>query len=149
MSAFVDLIAEAKASRNFQGLVDNIPYHAYLGIRVHEENGALIAVLPGNEKIIGNPALPAIHGGVIGAFLETTAILHLMWSGQTLHVPKTITVTVDYMRSAAVIDTYAKATITKLGSRVANVRARAWQDDPERPVAAVNANFLIQPADSG
>jgi uncharacterized protein (TIGR00369 family) len=149
MSSFVELIAQAKAGGDFQGLVDLIPYHAYLGIRVREENGELLAILPENEKITGNPMLPAIHGGVVGAFLETTAILHLLWTGQTVHVPKTITVTVDYMRSAAVVDTYAKATITKLGSRVANVRARAWQDDPERPVAAVNANFLIQPAADG
>jgi uncharacterized protein (TIGR00369 family) len=149
MSAFVDLIAKAKASGDIQGLIDAIPYHAYLGIRAREENGALIATLPENEKIIGNPVLPAIHGGVIGAFLETTAIFHLLWTGQTVHVPKTITITVDYMRSANVRDTYAKAQITKLGSRVANVRAHAWQDDPERPIAAVNANFLIQPADNG
>jgi len=149
MSGFVELIARAKASGDIQGLVDAIPYHAYLGIRAREENGALIATLPRNEKTIGNPVLPAIHGGVIGAFLETTAIFHLLWTGQTVHVPKTITITVDYMRSAGVTDTYAKASITKLGSRVANVRARAWQDDPERPVAAVNANFLIKPAEDG
>jgi len=149
MSAFVELIAEAKASGDVQRLIDIIPYHAYLGIRAREENGAVITTLPENEKIIGNPVLPAIHGGVVGAFLETTAIFHLLWTGQTLHVPKTITITVDYLRSAAVRDTYAKAQITKLGSRVANVRARAWQDDPERPVAAVNANFLIQPAETG
>jgi len=149
MSGFVELIAEAKASGDIQRLIDIIPYHAYLGIRAREDNGAVITTLPESEKIIGNPVLPAIHGGVVGAFLETTAIFHLLWTGQTLHVPKTITITVDYLRSAAVRDTYAKAQITKLGSRVANVRARAWQDDPERPVAAVNANFLIKPAEDG
>ena len=148
MSGFVELIAAAKASGDVQRLIDIIPYHAYLGIRAREENGAVITTLPESEKIIGNPVLPAIHGGVVGAFLETTAIFHLLWTGQTLHVPKTITITVDYLRSAAVRDTYAKAQITKLGSRVANVRAQAWQDDPERPVAAINANFLIQPAET-
>jgi len=145
MTSFADLLIEAKATKDFSGLIDVIPYHDYLGIGVREADGELIATLPHSDKIIGNPMLPAIHGGVVGAFLETTAIMHLMWAGQTLHVPKTITITIDFMRSARLIDTYAKAATTKLGKRVANVRAEAWQDDPARPVAAVNANFLIKP----
>jgi hypothetical protein len=31
--------------------------------------------MPFSPKIIGNPMLPAIHGGMTGAFLETTAIV--------------------------------------------------------------------------
>jgi len=147
MTSFVELIAQAKVEKDFQGLSVAIPYHDYLGIQLREEEGELVTVLPQNDKLIGNPMLPAIHGGVVGAFLETTSILHLLWTGQTLHVPKTITITVDYMRSAAPVETFARGTITKLGSRVANVRAHAWQDDPERPVAAANANFLIQPTE--
>lgn len=146
MAAFVDLVAEARLRNDLSGLVDAIPYHRYLGIKLVELDGEMIATLPSDEKLIGNPMLPAIHGGVIGAFLETTAIFHLLSAGQTLHVPKTITITVDYMRSAGPVDTYAKGITTKLGSRIANVRAEAWQDDPARPVATANVNFLIEPA---
>ena len=146
MTAFAELVAEARARNDFSGLVDAIPYHRYLGIKLIELDGEMIATLPSNEKLIGNPLLPAIHGGVIGAFLETTAIFHLLSAGQTLHVPKTITITIDYRRSAGPVDTFAKGITTKLGSRVANVRAEAWQDDPARPVATANVNFLIEPA---
>jgi len=146
MATFVDLVAEARARNDLNGLIDAIPYHRHLGIKVVELGGEMIATLPANEKLIGNPMLPAIHGGVIGAFLETTAIFHLLSAGKTLHVPKTITITVDYRRSAGLVDTYAKGITTKLGSRIANVRAEAWQDDPARPVATANVNFLIEPA---
>ena len=147
MTSFVELIQEAKAGADLQRLVEAIPYQRYLGISVAETDDGVIATLPSDEKLIGNPMLPALHGGVIGAFLETTAIFQLLWAGQTLHVPKTITITIDYMRSAAPVATFGRATITKLGSRVANVRATAWQADPEKPVAAANANFLIRPVE--
>ncbi len=146
MTDFVDLVAEARAHGDFSSLVDAIPYHRYLGIKLIALDGEMIATLPSNEKLIGNPMLPAIHGGVIGAFLETAAIFHLLGAGQTLHVPKTITITIDYRRSAGPVDTHAKGITTKLGSRIANVRAEAWQDDPARPVATANVNFLIEPA---
>jgi uncharacterized protein (TIGR00369 family) len=142
-----DIIAEAHRRHDFGGLVEAIPYARFLGITVAERDGDLIAQLAFDAKLIGNPMLPAIHGGVIGAFLETAAIMKLLWTRESVHVPKTITVTIDYLRSAGPYPTYARGIITKLGSRVANVRAEAWQTDPTKPVAAANANFLVTPAE--
>ena len=142
-----DIIAEAHRSHDFSGLVEAIPYARFLGITVAERDGDLVAMLAFDDKLIGNTLLPAIHGGVIGAFLETTAILKLLWTRESVHVPKTITVTVDYLRSAGPRPTYARGIITKLGARVANVRAEAWQSDPAKPVAAANANFLLPSAE--
>lgn len=147
MTGFEQRLIAAGRSDDIQALVDLIPYHRFLGIRVREEAGDLIATMPHSPMLIGNPILPAIHGGAVGAFLETTAILHLLWARQTRHVPKTITVTIDYLRSAGPADTHARGVITKLGSRVANVRAEAWQGDPAKPVAAANVNFLIKPVE--
>lgn len=138
-------IQEAKRSKQFGPLVDAIPYARFLGISVDERDGELTSTLAFSDHIVGNPALPAIHGGVIGAFLETAAIFHLLWERETVQVPKTITVTVDYLRSAGPADTHARAVITKLGARIANVRAEAWQTGPDRPVATANANFLVTP----
>jgi uncharacterized protein (TIGR00369 family) len=141
-----DIIAEAHRTQDFGGLVEAIPYARFLGITVAERDGDLIAQLAFDEKLIGNTLLPAIHGGVIGAFLETAAILKLLWTRESPNVPKTITVTIDYLRSAGPRPTYARGIITKLGTRVANVRAEAWQADPTKPVAAANANFLLPSA---
>jgi acyl-coenzyme A thioesterase PaaI-like protein len=62
-------------------------------------------------------------------------------------LPKTINVTVAYLRSARPVDTFAHGTITKHGRRVAVVYAQAWQEDRARPVATAHAHFLIKPQD--
>ncbi len=142
------VIRAARDTNDPTPIVEAIPYARFLGISAREEReGALLTTLAFSEGNIGNPALPAIHGGVVGAFLENTAILQLLWALESVHVPKTITITVDYLRTAGPAETYARATVTKLGSRVANVRAFAWQADEAKPVAGANANFLVTPAD--
>jgi uncharacterized protein (TIGR00369 family) len=142
-----DLVRTAKEAGDLGRFVNAIPYARFLGISVAAENDQLLATLAFSDRNIGNPQLPALHGGVVGAFLETTSILQLLWQQESILVPKTITITVDYLRTAGPVDTLAQATVTKLGSRVANVHARAWQDDPEKPVAAINANFMLTPLD--
>jgi acyl-coenzyme A thioesterase PaaI-like protein len=97
-----------------------------------------------SQSLIGNPILPAIHGGTVGALLESAAIFKLVWEIRSIAVPKTINITVDYLRSARVVDTHARAIITKHGRRVANVQVRAWQADEAKPVAAAHAHFLLK-----
>jgi uncharacterized protein (TIGR00369 family) len=141
-----EMVKAARESGDINRFIGAIPYVNFLGITAAAEGGVLTARLAHAEKIIGNPALPAIHGGVVGAFLETTAILQLLWTLDSVRIPKTITITIDYLRSAGPHDTFARAEVTKLGSRVANVRAIAWQTDIAKPVSSANANFLITPA---
>jgi len=145
-SGLADLVRAAREAGDINRFVDAIPYARFLGISAAAEGGILTAKLASSDKIIGNPALPAIHGGVVGAFLETTAILQLLWTLDSIRIPKTITITFDYLRTAGPHDTFARAEVTKLGSRVANVRAYAWQADIAKPVTSANANFLITPA---
>lgn len=56
---------------------------------------------------------------------------------------KPVNVTVDYMRGGREKETRAKGTVTRLGNRVANVSAIAWQDEEDKPIAAARMNFLI------
>lgn len=120
-----------------------IPYAGFLGVEVDRASGKLECVLPFRQEIVGNVMLPAIHGGVIGAFLELTAILRLIDESGTDNVPKPINFAIDYLRSAGPMTTRARADIFKLGRRVAVVHVIAWQDDPTRPVAAGNGKFLL------
>jgi uncharacterized protein (TIGR00369 family) len=124
-------------------IVDVIPYARFLGVEIERRDGALECVLPFRQEIVGNPALPAVHGGVLGAFLELTALLHLLDDSGNERVPKPITFSVDYLRSAGPATTRARAEIFKLGRRIANVRVVAWQDDRSRPVVAGNGKFLL------
>ena len=125
------------------GIVDVIPYARFLGVEIEHRDGTLECVLPFRQEIVGNPALPAVHGGVLGAFLELTALLHLLDDSGSERVPKPITFSVDYLRSAGPATTRARADIFKLGRRIANVRVVAWQDDRSRPVVAGNGKFLL------
>ncbi len=138
-------IAAARAAGDPNAILEAIPYARFLDITAALDGDDPVACMNFSPRIVGNPMLPAIHGGTIGGLLETTAILKLLWMQETVRVPKTITITVDYLRSAGPKDTRARAAVTKLGARIANVKAFAWQDDPARPVAGANANFMLVP----
>ena len=143
----LDLVAEAKSSGNVAALVDSMPYVRFMGIAPENSTGELLTRMRFDGLLIGNPVLPALHGGTIGALLESAAIFHLLWSSDSVTIPKIVNITVDYLRSARPVDTLAKATVTKQGRRVVNVFVEAWQEDRAKPVANANAHFLVQPPD--
>jgi acyl-coenzyme A thioesterase PaaI-like protein len=140
-------IAEGRKP-DLQALVDAIPYCRFLGIEIDRKGNELTTILRFDKKLIGNPVLPALHGGVVGAFLEVTAVIQLMLEAESEDLPKPVDIGIDYLRSGRPVDSYARATITKHGRRVCNVRAEAWQDERSRPIAALHGHFLIKPKDS-
>lgn len=136
-------IAQSRETGDISGLLDLVPYYRFIGLTMRATAEGPVCVIPGDEKLVGNPTLPALHGGVIGALLESAAIMHLIWTHESASLPKIINLTVEYLRSARPIETTAAASVTKLGRRVANVRVEAWQDDRSKPVASANALFLL------
>jgi len=120
-----------------------IPYAQFLGISCREEAGEPLFVLPFKQDNIGNVLLPAIHGGVIGGFLENAALLHLLWAREAAETPKIIDFSLDYLRSAGPAELFARCEIVRQGKRVANVLITAWQDDASKPVASARAHFLL------
>lgn len=136
-------IASLKRAGDLRRLPEAIPYARFLGIEVELREGSLIARMAYSDHLIGNPALPALHGGTLGALLESTAIFQLLWEAESVVLPKTISLTIDYLRSGRAVDTLARSIVTKRGRRIVNVRAEAWQDDPERPIAMAHAHFLL------
>ncbi|MCW5731752.1 MAG: PaaI family thioesterase [Alphaproteobacteria bacterium] len=141
--SMLDVIRQAKESGDFGRFLTAIPYFAFLGLAIEETPEGPVCILPADERFIGNPRLPALHGGVVGALLESAAVVQLVWQSEAVHIPKTINLSVDYLRSARPVRTFARGIVTKHGRRVANVRVEAWQDDPARPVAAAKAHFLL------
>src|SRR5665647_1750310 len=128
------------------GLFANSPFARCLGIRPGE-NGTL--VMPFSPKIIGNPILPAIHGGMTGAFLETTAIVGVTRELAVSALPKPIGLTINYLRSGRARDSYASASIVKQGRRVVAFETQAWQDDPTKPIASAFGHFMLRQAPGG
>ena len=109
----VETLAEAKAAGDHQRLIDAVPYARFLGLTAGVIDGELITTMRYADHLIGNPALPALHGGTLGALLESAAIYELLWRAETIVLPKTITLTVDYLRSGAAVDTHARGTVTR------------------------------------
>lgn len=136
-------IAEFKRAGRIEAINTLIPYAGLVGLEAFTDEGGLVAVLRFRETNIGNPVLRAVHGGVVGALLEHAAILHLLAETDVQVVPKIINLSVDYLRSCRAADTFARGRVIRQGRRVANVRVEAWQDTPERPVAAAHAHFLL------
>ena len=148
-------------------LSGGVPYIQYLGIRFERRGDEVTAVLPFDDKLIGNPRLPALHGGVTAAFLETTAIIELSWqmlwpdiesgaldpdrlaAGELPRLPKTIDFTVDYLRSGLPRDAYARARVNRSGRRYSSVHVEAWQDNRSRLFAQATGHFLMPPRDGG
>lgn len=144
-----------------KALVGSIPYIQFLGITFDRRGDELTAILPFDQKLIGNPFLPALHGGVTSAFLEITGVIELSWAtlwedmesgkldparlaaGHLPRLPKTIDFTVDYLRSGLPRDAYARARINRSGRRYASVHVEAWQDNRARLFATATGHFLI------
>lgn len=124
--------------------IARIPYARFLGIEFEVKGDELTLVMPFSNHLLGRPQPPALHGGVIGAFLEIAAIAQVAATSGVTRAPKTIDITMSYLRSGRPIDTYARAHISRLGRRVANARAEAWQTHRLDPIATLHGNFLLR-----
>lgn len=143
MSGLVEAIADAQARRDPDRLIAAIPFMAFLGMRGEVTPDGLIAHLPHAEAHVGNPFLPALHGGVLGGFMEGTAILQLLWNNEAGVVPKTIDFSIDYLRSARAHPSAAMCHVVRQGQRIANCAIELWQADRASLVAVARAHFLL------
>ncbi len=133
--------------RDLEALLEAIPYARFLGLQVEAQGDEIITILPFSDQLVGNTNLPAIHGGAVGAMLEMTAVLQLLYDTSCERLPKTVDVSFDYLRSARAQMTFGRAIVTRQGRRVANVRTELWQESRLKPVAAGHGHFLLSPLD--
>lgn len=155
-------VVKQRRDETLAALVGGVPYMSFLGVRIERRGDELTGIMPYADALIGNPELPALHGGATAAFLEMTAIVSLSWAmlwprieggapppeaGALPALPKTIDFTIDYLRAGLPRDAYARARITRVGRRYASVQAEAWQDNRDRPIAQAAGHFLMPPRD--
>ena len=123
--------------------LDSIPYARFLGLKSLASGDELTVVMPFSPHLIGNPMLPALHGGATAAMLELTATAQLALLHPRPRLPRPINVTVAYLRSGKPVDTFARAHVSKAGRRVASVTVEAWQEERRQPIATLTAHFLL------
>ena len=73
-------VGAARQECDPQSLLDMIPYAAFIGAQAKVDDQRLLYWLDKRASNIGNPSLPAIHGGVIGGFLELAAAIEIIYS---------------------------------------------------------------------
>ncbi|HKJ94004.1 MAG TPA: PaaI family thioesterase [Gammaproteobacteria bacterium] len=143
MSGLAERIEAIRRAGDPQALVDMVPYARLLGVVFREVDGLPTFSLAFRDGNIGNPYLPALHGGAIGGFMENAAVLHLIWTGESRHVPRVVDFSIDYLRPGRPETVIARCDVWRQGSRVANVGIRAWQEDETRVIATARAHFLV------
>ena len=121
-----------------------IPYAQLLGLEVEPGETAPTLVMPFAIDVVGRPGF--LHGGAIGGLLEMAAVgaLKQALAAEGEVRVKPINLTVDYMRGGRDKPTRARGTVTRLGTRVANVEAFAWQGERDKPIASARINFLLE-----
>ncbi|MBV9991783.1 MAG: PaaI family thioesterase [Alphaproteobacteria bacterium] len=133
----------AKAAPDVDALLARVPYCVFLGMRARIESGAVVLDLPFDDKLIGNPILPALHGGVTGSLLETAALVQVLFETGAQKMPKPVDITIDYLRAGKPMLSHARAELVRVGRRVISARAEMWQDDAAKPVAGFRGHFLL------
>jgi acyl-coenzyme A thioesterase PaaI-like protein len=160
-------VVKERRDRALTALVAGVPYIGFLGITFERRGDELTAILPYHDRLIGNPMLPALHGGATASFLEVTALIGLGWTilwdeiesgrvdaaaigpGALPRLPKTIDFAVDYLRTGLPRDAYARARVNRSGRRYASVHVEAWQDNRERLLAQATGHFLMPAREGG
>jgi acyl-coenzyme A thioesterase PaaI-like protein len=158
-------VVKQRRDATLEALVGRVPFIRMLGIGFERRGDELTAVMPFADRLIGNPLLPALHGGATAGFLEVAALIELSWVGlwpriesgalnpadladpAALRMPKTIDFTVDYLRTGLPRDAYARARVNRSGRRYASVHVEGWQDNRARLFAQATGHFLMPDTD--
>ncbi|SFX06448.1 PaaI family thioesterase [Marinospirillum alkaliphilum] len=136
-------LGERLTATTINGWFDLIPYARLIGVQALEQGDELLFQLQPESSNVGNPLLPALHGGVVAAFMETAAVLSVMAHTGGKRVPKVIDFSIDYLRSARLEPTLASCQLGRLGKRVVNVSVAAWQGERrDEPVALARAHLV-------
>lgn len=122
------------------------PYARALDMTIVDEiDGVPVIGMPFANRVQGRPSF--LHGGAISGLLEIAAIaaVHqaLRAKGSDANI-KQVNVTVDFMRGGLSQMTFAVGEVTRLGRTMANVEARAWQEDRDKPIAMGYMHYLIK-----
>ncbi|MHB0777369.1 PaaI family thioesterase [Halomonas sp. WWR20] len=138
-----DWLLEMRQARNLEAVLADMPYARRIGVSaVHDARGWCFTLAP-NDHNVGNVLLQAVHGGVVAAFMETAATLDAMLAVKTARLPRIIDFSIDYLRPARQVPTHARCELLREGSRMANVRVRAWQGEEETLVATARMHFVL------
>ena len=138
-------LARTRAEGDVSAWLERLPYARFIGVTASPDTAGdgLVFHLEPRETNIGNILLPALHGGVVAAFMETAGTLDLMLSAREPRLPRIVDFSIDYLRTARVVPTHARCRLLREGRRLANVQVTAWQEAEDQPVATARLHLVL------
>lgn len=141
----IELINTSQKNKDVSALIEHIPYATFLGIErlPEQDTDKYVFKMPAKKALVGNPTLPAIHGGALGGFMETSAMLHLMIKMEERSMPKVVDFSLDFIRTGKMLDTFVRCKIIRFGRKLVNLSVEAWQENENTPIAKARLQVLI------
>ena len=135
----------ADKEKRAQQFVEALPHARELNLKVIEVDEGIAAMrMPYDEKLVGDPKTGVIHGGAVSTVIDTCCGSAVMSHPKVMGLTATIDLRIDYMRAAtpgqAIV---ARAHCYHITRNVAFVRATAFDDDPDLPVATASGSFTV------
>ena len=137
---------KTKAAKQF---IQALPHSRALGMRLDMiADGVAEISMDWDERFVGDAETGVIHGGAVSALMDTCGGAAVMSHPQALHGTATIDLRIDYMRAAVPGQRIrARAEVYHVTRSVAFVRAKALDDDDDRPVATATGAFTFSMAE--
>ena len=111
------------------------------GLRTVYVDGSRAYLLPAAPQHVGDRRNDNLHGGVLAAAVDEAVRSHLNEAGIT--GVETVELTVDFVRPAALVDTYLSVDVVKAGRRFVSIRAQLWQDDTRSIVSTAQGTYRV------
>ena len=129
-------------------LFASTPFFRFLGMSFNSvEVGRVEIEIPFRQELIGNPELPALHGGVISALLDTcggAAVWSQLGKGDRV---STVDLRVDYLRPGRPETLIGVGRVIRLGNRVGVAELKAFHPNrEEEPVAVGTGVYNVRRA---
>ena len=126
-------------------LLDGMPQARALGLKLDAlEQGRAVLRVPYDTRLVGDLDTVVMHGGVVTTLLDNTCGVAVATAMQIPTSIATLDLRIDYMRAAEPgRDIMGLAVCTKMTRTIAFVRATAYTDSPDDPVATAQAAFIL------
>ncbi|MBK9259254.1 MAG: hotdog fold thioesterase [Polyangiaceae bacterium] len=115
-----------------------IPFNKWLGVKVeHIDRGHITLSIPWRPEFVGDPTVPALHGGVIAAVADAAGGV-AVWTGLKNPASRlsTVDLRMDYLRPGREEKLIADAKVVRVGARLGWADVQCFHPSAETELVA-------------
>ncbi len=137
------MVSKSEIARRF---IEAIPHSQALGMTLTDiTEGTATITMPYADHLVGDPRTGVIASGAVSALMDTCCGAAVIAHPENAGGTATIDLRIDYMRAATPGQTVTTtATCYHVTRSVAFVRATAFDDDRDNPVATATGAFTVE-----